>query len=302
MLARRQGDHAHTQRLLRQALTHFDRIADYLEGTRTQLELARTLADSGALPQIVCAAYLDALNRAESCRRTYLVNTIEEELQALDREEYWRHVLGRARGRADIDTGSLDEGSSEAASVLFLNLRRFMPFCQGMEPEEVMQTLNHMMADLGEPLRKADAQVTAYLGGGFMALLRGPGHAWRAVDVALELLAVVEEFNLPRAVLGLQQLPVRIGVASGPLCLGNIGTYQKMDFTAVGNPVNLASRLVRQAETSGPCISKHTRELVGDRFRYAAGSPRTLDLGSLGRHEVYDVVGRKQGLMSRVQV
>jgi class 3 adenylate cyclase len=300
-LARRQGEHAQAQRLLRQALTHFDRIADYLEGTRTQLEIARTLADGGALPQIVCAAYLDALNRAESCRRTYLVSAIEEELQALDREEYWRHIFGRARGRADIDTGSLADGSSEAASVLFLNLRQFMPFCQGMEPEEVMQTLNHLMADLGEPLRKAEAQVTAYLGGGFMALLRGPGHAWRAVDVALELLAVVEEFNLPRAVLGLQQLPVRIGVASGPVCLGNIGTYQKMDFTAVGNPVNLASRLVRQAETSSPCISKHTRDLVGDRFRYAEGSPRTLDLGTLGRHEVFDVVGRKQELMSRIQ-
>jgi serine/threonine protein kinase/class 3 adenylate cyclase len=303
MVARRRGEHVEAQRLLRQALTHFDRIADYVEGTRSQLEIARTLADSGALPQIVCAAYLDALHRAESCRRTYLVSDIEEELQALDREAYWRHIVGRSRGRmAAVDTASLADGSSETASVLFLNLRQFMPFCQGMEPEEVMQTLNHLMADLGEPLRKAEAQVTAYLGGGFMALVRGPGHAWRAVDVALELLAVVEEFNRPRAVLGLQQLPVRIGVASGPLCLGNIGTYQKMDFTAVGNPVNLASRLVRQAETSSPCISKETRDLVGDRFRYAPGSPRTLDLGSLGRHEVYDVVARKQGLMSRVQM
>jgi serine/threonine protein kinase/class 3 adenylate cyclase len=303
MLAHRQGEHRQARHLFRQALAHFDRVADYLEGTRTQLEFARTLADDGTLPQIVCAAYLDALNRAESCRRTYLVRAIEEELQAIDREAYWRHILGRSRGRAAlIDTASLADGSSEAASVLFLNLRQFMPFCQGMEPEEVMQTLNHLLADLGEPLRKAEAQVTAYLGGGFMALLRGPGHAWRAVDVALELLAMVEEFNRPRAVLGLVQLPVRIGIASGPVCLGNIGTYQKMDFTAVGNPVNLASRLVRQAETSSPCISKHTRELVGDRFRYADGSPRTLDLGNLGRHEVYDVVGRKQGLMSRVQV
>jgi serine/threonine protein kinase/class 3 adenylate cyclase/tetratricopeptide (TPR) repeat protein len=302
MLARRLGEHGQAQRLLRQALAHFDRVADYLEGTRAQLEIARALADAGALPQVVCAAYLDALHRAESCRRTYLVRAIEEELQAIDREAYWRHIVGRTRGRAAmIDTSSLADGSSEAASVLFLNLRQFHPFCQGMEPEEVMQTLNHMMADLGEPLRKAEAQVTAYLGGGFMALLRGPGHAWRAVDVALELIAVVEEFNRPRAVLGLQQLPVRIGVSSGPVYLGNIGTYQKMDFTAVGHAVNLASRLVRQGETSLPCISRETRELVGDRFRYAPGSPRTLDLGTLGRHEVYDVVGRKQGLLGRAE-
>jgi adenylate cyclase len=167
-----------------------------------------------------------------------------------------------------------------------------------MEPEEVMQTLNHMLADLGEPLRRAEAQVTTYLGGGFMALVRGSGHAWRAVDVALELMAVVEEFNRPRAVLGLQQLPVRIAVATGPVCLGNIGTYEKMDFTAVGNPVNLASRLVRQTEGGLVCVSRETRELLGERFSFAEGNPRVLDLQGIGRREVYDVTGRKQGLMS----
>src|SRR5439155_9326751 len=148
---------------------------------------------------------------------------------------------------------------------------------------------NHMMADLAEPLQRADAQVTTYLGGGFMALVRGAGHAWRAVDAALELMAVVEEFNRPRAILGLQQLPVRIAVASGPACLGNVGTYQKMDFTAVGNAVNLASRLVRQAQGSHPFITRETRQLVGERFSYAPASPRVLDLGTLGRHEVWDV-------------
>src|SRR5262249_56016141 len=94
-----------------------------------------------------------------------------------------------------------------------------------------------------EAVERGDGEVRSYLGGGFMALVRGTGHAWRAVDAALELMAVLEEFNRPRAVLGLQQLPARIAVASGPACLGNVGTYQKMDFTAVGNAVNLASRL-----------------------------------------------------------
>src|SRR5262249_34557283 len=61
MIARRQGEHAEAQRLLRRALAHFDRIADFLEGTRTQLEIARTLADAGSIPQVVTAAYLDAL-------------------------------------------------------------------------------------------------------------------------------------------------------------------------------------------------------------------------------------------------
>jgi class 3 adenylate cyclase/predicted Ser/Thr protein kinase len=302
MIARQQGEHAESQQLLRKALIHFDRIADYLEGTRTQLEIARTLADAGAISQVVTAAYLDALNRAESCRRTHLVRAIEDELRALDHDAHWRHVLGRVRGRSSLsDTSSLADGASEVVSVLFLNLRNFMPFCQGMEPEEVMQTLNHVLADLAEPLGRADAQVTAHLGGGFMALVRGPGHAWRAVDAALELIAVAEEFNRPRAVLGMQQMPVRVAVASGPVCLGNVGTYQKMEFTAIGNAVNLAARLVRQGQDGQPCVSRETRQLVGERFSYETSSPRTLDLGALGRHEVWDVTGRRQGLLSHVR-
>lgn len=298
MLTRLQGDRPLAERLLRQALAHFDQIADYLEGTRTQLEIARTLADGKSIPQIVSAAYLDALNRAEGCRRPALVRLIEEELQTIDREAHWRHVFGRTRGRSSPgDTCSLADGSSEVASVLFLNLSQFMPFCQGMEPEEVMQTLNHMMADLGEVLERVDGQVTAYLGGGFMALVRGPGHAWRAVDAALDLLAVVEEFNRPREILGLVTLPARVAVASGSVSLGNIGTYRKMDFTAVGTAVNLASRLVRQ--TSGhPCVSRETREMLGERFSYAPSSPRSLELVGLGRREVWDVTGRRKGLMS----
>jgi class 3 adenylate cyclase len=299
MLARRKGDHAEAQRLLRQALAHFDRIKDYLEGTRTQLEISRTLADAGALSQVVASAYLDALNRAEQCRRPHLVAAIEEELQATAREAYWQHVFGRSRGRSlSAETSSLADGTSEVVSVLFLNLRNFMPFCQGMEPEEVMQTLNHVLADLAEPLQRAEAQVTAHLGGGFMALVRGPGHAWRAVDAALELIAVAEEFNRPRAVLGLQQMPVRVAVASGPVCLGNVGTYQKMEYTAVGNAVNLAAALVRQGQDGHPCVSRETRHLVGERFSYVADGPRALDLGKLGRHEVWDVTGRRQGLHS----
>src|SRR5262252_7416441 len=107
-------------------------------------------------------------------------------------------------------------------------------------------------------LEKHDAHTTALLGGGFMALLRHTGHAERAVRAALELLQVVSEFNRPREVLGLRVLPAGIGIASGAVCLGNVGSYRKMDFTAVGMPVNLAARLVREADATMPCVSQET--------------------------------------------
>jgi class 3 adenylate cyclase/tetratricopeptide (TPR) repeat protein/predicted Ser/Thr protein kinase len=299
ILARRQGDFATAERLLRQALAHFDHIGDGLEGTRTQREIARTLAGAGAISGLVSSAYLNALKRAEACRRTHLVRAIEEELKGVDDQTYWRHAFERVRGRlADSSTASLTDGTSEVATALFLNLRGFIPFCQGLTAEEVMHTLNQMMADLSEVLERYQAQVTAYLGGGFMALVRGTGHAVRGVNAALDLIGVVEEFNRPRSVLGLGQLPVRVSVASGAMFLGNIGTYHKMDFTAVGNAVNLASCLLRRAEGNWPCISRETRDLVVGRFSFSKDSPRSLELPGFGRLEVWDVIGRKQGLMS----
>jgi adenylate cyclase len=223
------------------------------------------------------------------------VRIVEEELRGFDEDAYAQHVFQRVRGHtAPADTTSLDEGVSEVASVLFLNLQGFVPYCQGLDPGEVMRTLNQIMADLAEVLEHHRGFVTSYLGGGFMALLRGHDHAARAIHSAMDLNAVVHAFNRPRAVLGLRQLPLRIGIATGSMFLGNIGTYYKMDFTAVGMPVNLASRLLRHANGDQPCISQETYEMVRDRFEFAPGNPRTVDLPGIGRREVWDVAGRKK--------
>jgi class 3 adenylate cyclase len=294
ILARWQGKHEESERTLRQALAHFDRVADYAEAARTQLEIARTLDAGGAVRQMVADAYLDALHRAETCRRTDLVRAVEEELKAADEEAHWQHVFHRVRGRgATVDTASLVEGVSEVATALFLGLRGFASFCQGLDAGEVMRTVNQMMADLAAVLEQHRAFVTAYLGGGFMALVRGPGHAERAVGAALNMLAVVEAFNRPRAVLGLQQLPADVGIATGSMFVGNIGTYHKMDFTAIGTAVNQASRLMRATIDDAPCcISQETWQQVRNQFTFASDHPREVDLGGVIR-PVWDVSGRK---------
>jgi class 3 adenylate cyclase len=281
--------------LLRRALAHFDAIADYSNATRTQFEIARTLAASDAVRQLITDAYLEALRRAEDCRRTELVSVIEEELRGIDEEAHWQHVFRRVRGQtACIATSSLAEGVSEEASVLFFSLKAFMSFCKGLEPEEVMQTLNQLLAELEAVLERFDAHVLAHQGGGFLAVVRGVGREHRAVDAALEMIAVVEGFNRPRTVLGLPRLPVQVGIAGGLLFLCNIGTYRKLEFSAVGTPVNRAARLVEQANEQSPCISREIYEVVKDRFVFSPESPRTVELRGLSRGEIWDVLRRKE--------
>lgn len=289
-----QGRHDEAGRLLHQALTRFDATRYEAAAARTQLEIARALQAAGAMKRLVTQAFVDALRRAEVCRRTNLVRLIEEELKNADEEAHWQHVFQRARGRGvPEDTGSLVAGVTEAASVLLLNLRGFLVFCQGLDGEEVMLTLNQLLADLSAVLERRRGMVTAYLGGGFMALFREAGHAARAVDAGLDMLGVLEEFNRPREVLGLRLMPVSIGIASGPVCVGNIGTYHKMDFTAVGAAVNLASRLMRQGEPGVVCISQETYELVRDRFTFHGDGPRIVELKDIGSRPAWDVRARR---------
>jgi class 3 adenylate cyclase len=291
---RAQGRPEEAVTLLRQAVAGYDNLRQQAEGARAQFELARALAEMRSPPRLVVQTLEDALRRAEACRRGNLVEEIEEELRDTDEEAHWRHVFRRVRGHgAPEATASLSSGTSEMATVMFLNLQGFVPFCQGLDPEEVMLTLNQLLADLEGVLTRHGAHVTTYLGGGFMALLRQAEHAERALSAALELLQVIAEFNRPREVLGLRQLPARLGIASGAVFLGNIGTYRKMSFTAVGGPVNLAARLMRQVVGDAPCVSQETRELGGDRFLYRSDSPRQVDLPDIGRRQVWDLVGRK---------
>jgi adenylate cyclase len=258
--------------------------------------VARTLQAAAAPRSLVVEAFAEALQRGEACRRPDLVRAAEAELKAADEETYWRHVVGRLRGRGHPeDTAALGEGHSETATVLFLNLQQFAPFCQGLDPEAVLQTLNQILADLTVVLDRYQVRITAHLGGGFMALARDADHAGRAIEAALDMLQVAAEFNKPREVLGLRLLPVSIGIASGAVCLGDIGTYQKMDFTAVGMPVNLAARLMRQADPTALCVSQETYHLVQGRFLFRPDNPRRVELGGIGIREVYDVVGRKEG-------
>jgi class 3 adenylate cyclase len=288
-----QGKMEDAQHLLRQALAQFDSLNLPIEATRTQFELAQAMAEAKAPGRLVVRALQDALQRAEACRRGELVARIEESLKAIDEEAHWRHIFRRVRGHgAPEDTTSLCSGVSEPVSILSLELVDFESYCQGLDPEEVLNTLNQLLAELECILERSRAQVLNYLGGGFMALLRETGHADRAVQTALDLQAKIAEFNRPRQLLGLKLLPARVSVASGFVFLGNIGTYRKVSFAAVGPPMNLASSLMRRASPDAPSISQETYEQVGDRFLYKTDSPRQVDIAGIGKRQVWDVIGR----------
>jgi class 3 adenylate cyclase len=79
-----------------------------------------------------------------------------------------------------------------------------------------------------------------------------------------------------------------------------MGTYDLIEYTAIGTAVNLGARLESvghvdsESQRSFPCVSRQTHDEAGDRFVYLPGNPREEDLKGFGRQQVWDVVGRKK--------
>jgi class 3 adenylate cyclase len=296
LIRRQQGRIDESKQKLRAALSHFTASGEQADEARTQWELARVSRAAGEPRPLVTREYLRALDLAESCRRAHLVRGISDELKSVNAEAHSARVFRRVRGRGvPEDTDSLISGTAEPLSVLFLDLKGSTSYALDTAPEVVMITLNQMMANAVATLRNHDALVTSFRGDGFMAIFRGQQHALRAVSAALDLCRDIAEHNEPRVILGLQPFAIRIGVSTGEAVLGNMGTYDLMDYTAIGTTVNLGARLESAAEPGFPCISRRTYDEVRGRFRYREGCPRLVvakGLEDLGEQQVWDVAGR----------
>jgi class 3 adenylate cyclase/tetratricopeptide (TPR) repeat protein len=295
MIAMARQDWTEARRRMQTALACFARMSDRGEEAITRLWLAR-LAIRSAQPSTLVERELgEALRAAEICRRTALIREVEDEFRNAAPAAYWHELFRRVRGRGIPDGAtSFTEARRETATVFYLDVQGWSNFAHGRDPEEVMMTINQIMADVTAALRRYEAQSISWRGDGFLALVSGPDHARRAVDTSLDLVAAIKAFNEPRKLLGLPEFFCRIGISTGEVLLGNVGTYEKMDYSGVGTMMNLGARLEAKAEVGRPCISRTTYDLVAKHFRYAPGNPRIIDAKGIGEQMVWDVEGRAE--------
>jgi class 3 adenylate cyclase len=260
-LLRARGKWDEASQKFRSALEHFERAGERHEAAFLQLEIARALRAAG---REAARAYLEALERAETCGDHVLAGTIEEELREVDGEAWLRHAYRRQRGH-EPEASPPPPGWAEG-TVLRLELDGVAAHAQGKDPGSALLALDDLLGLFGEPLRRGPARVLACGGDCVLAVLAGPEHAARAAGVALDLAALVEEVGRPRRLLGLPPLEARVALASGELLLGEAGTAPQRAFTALGPAVEQARRLVRLAGPGRPWVTGSTRDQLGDRF------------------------------------
>jgi class 3 adenylate cyclase len=149
------------------------------------------------------------------------------------------------------DEQSLFKTHRREITVAFLDLRGFTAFADSAEPEEIMDLLRIYHAEMGRLIFKYEATLERFAGDGIMVFLNDPvpcaDHTERAVRMAVEMRARAKELREAWQKKG-YDLDLGIGIACSYATLGNVGFEGRMDYGAIGNVTNLASRLCDEAK------------------------------------------------------
>lgn len=156
-------------------------------------------------------------------------------------------------------------GEKQIVTVLFADIRGYTAFAEHISPEELLGVLNRYLAFTTKAILKQEGTVDKFLGDGIMAFfnapLSQPDHALRGARAAIEIIRQVDDYNA-QAGAGSPQLSFGIGLNTGEAIVGNIGAAEIMNYTVIGDAVNVARRLQESARPGQILLSENTYELI----------------------------------------
>src|SRR2546426_3819964 len=161
-------------------------------------------------------------------------------------------------------------GTTSCITALFSDIRGFTSMSEKLQPQVVVQILNEYFADMTPIVFEYQGLLDKFMGDGLMALFGVPlqteDAASNAVAAAIAMQRRMAMVNKDLRSLGLSEIAIGIGVNTGDVTVGYIGSRERTDYTAIGDTVNLAARLEKQAHAGQIIISKFTVEAIGDKF------------------------------------
>jgi adenylate cyclase len=163
-------------------------------------------------------------------------------------------------------------GDTRTMTVLFCDLRGFTTLSHSLEPQQLVSFINEYMTAMTEIIFRHDGVLDKYIGDEIMAFwnapLDQPDHARRACLAALDMLRELHRLRASWAQRGLPQLDIGIGINTGPMVVGNMGSRDRLAYTVIGDTVNVASRLQSLNKELGThvLITEATRASAGEGF------------------------------------
>ncbi|MGF1627597.1 MAG: CHASE2 domain-containing protein [Alphaproteobacteria bacterium] len=241
---------------------------------------------------------IDPLIPALSVLAVYLVTTLIGYIRTDSERAFVRRAFGRYLSpdlvtRLAADPGQLNLGGSvRPLTVMFCDIRGFTSLSEQYEPEALTQLVNRFLTPMSADILDRQGTIDKYIGDCIMAFwnapLDDPDHAANACGAALAMRASLTLLNLKlaheNAAAGLARTPLAVGIGlnTGDCLVGNMGSDQRFNYSALGDAVNLAARL------EGQCRSYGVDIILSEATRAAAGPLATLEL------DLIRVKGRSQ--------
>jgi adenylate cyclase len=211
--------------------------------------------------------------------------------EALVRDLFGQYVSPQVARLAIEQEGGL-EGQVVECTVLFVDIRRFTGLAEVLPPARLIGTLNRYFERMLVVVEDEGGIVNKFGGDSLLAIFGSPlnpgqDHAERAVRASLGMQETLAEFNREQAAAEMPELHVGFGLATGELVAGNVGSERKLEYTVIGDPVNLAARLQELTPELGASIL-----MSAETARRAESVARLRSLGEIevrGRAERVEV-------------
>lgn len=167
------------------------------------------------------------------------------------------------------ESSLLMEPSEKEVTVLFADIQSSTELFEQMKPSDIAQVLNQFFDKTSRIVFEYQGSVNKFMGDAIMAIFGAPqehpDHAVRACRAGLKMLKAVRELQASHS--APRPYQVRIGINTGLVIVGNVGSENRLEYTVLGDPVNVAARLEKTAEASTIRIGERTHELVKDHFQ-----------------------------------
>jgi class 3 adenylate cyclase len=277
--------------------------------------LRRLLKGTVLVQQGMLETEVPITTRDEVGELTASFNAMVRELRAKARirETFGRYVDPRiVEGLIERPDRLAGMGERREMTVFFCDMKGFTSLSEGMTPAGMVRIVNRYLAMMSEPVRRNHGIIDKYIGDAIMAFWGPPfsppeDQARLACAAGLEQLAALQTYRAELPELtgfkrGMPHIDMRIGVATGEVVVGNIGSEVSMSYTVMGDTVNFASRLESANKVYGSrfLVSARTAEMAAEVVAF-----RELDLllveGKQEPERIFEVLGRKGELPPAIQ-
>ncbi|MBN2874390.1 MAG: HAMP domain-containing protein [Spirochaetales bacterium] len=191
---------------------------------------------------------LDELQKAYDQIKKYAFETV----LAQKKEEKIRHIFQKFVPQELIDRffqnpEAMLVGENRELAILFSDIRSFTTISESMQPDDLVNSLNRYFSSMVDIIMNRNGVIDKYIGDAIMAFFGAPirhdDDAVQSVLAAMEMTEELDRFNEHQRRLGKPEFKIGVGINYGTVTVGNIGCDKKMDYTVIGDTVNLASRL-----------------------------------------------------------